>query len=471
MILLNKYNIISLLLVACIPQISKATALVDTVSTRVIINSLPLNSFDNPFYINQQTVITTPGIYAVNMDIDFDPTSSGQSCITIATSNVIFDLNRKSISLVDTNTQLGSIGITVSPNVQNIVIRSGSVNNMSAYGILVQDNVDVIGLNDLNINGAGIAGLFFDSTRTGSGIENVVCSNITVENVVNMDGHPAYGILLKYTSIADFEQCIVNNLQTTTGDCYGFKVKHCDSVRLSTCIATDNIGGGTRVFGFDVLDTSPCLLVGCLSTNNTCTSSDPSALAIGFNFNVSQNVVCSNCTAVSNNCTFTTIGFRLLNCTTAQLVNCQSLSNTSSLLDGIGFTIDNGLVNSCVECQALSNGGAHNGYGVLFNNNTFLSTIENSQIQTNTGASQAFGIALMSTNSCFISQNSLIGHISPGGGFGLFDDAGAGTTNSILGNFALKNNTNYSPSSPTIPIFNGPIATNTIPSPYQNVSL
>jgi len=462
-----KLNYFFLSLFSLIPCLANAAPFLDAFNLQTEYNNQPLTAFDNPRYVNGPLIISNPGIYALNANINFDPALPNQTCIEINTDNVILDLNRKTISQLTSNTQPGTRGISINNNAHNVVVRNGAIADMTEYGIYINDGGDVINLLNLTIDGVGVAGIFFDGSQTGTGISNISCSNIQVDEVFNSSGNPTYGLITKFCNIVDLNQCIITNLTTTTGNCYAIKIKNCQSVRCSSCITTENSSGASRTYGFHFLDSNPCLLNNCLSANNTSTSSDPSAVCAGFIFENSQNLVCNNCAATSNNCTFTAVGFTFLNCITTEIIDCQSLSNTSSFLDGIGFAIQEGSVNGLLGCISLTNAGLNNAYGYLFLN-TLASGIDSCIAQVNTGSLGAYGIALIATGSCLINQNKIIGHIAPNG-FGIFDDAGSGTTNTILGNYALKNSTNYSPGSPTIPVFIGPLTTT--PSPFENISL
>lgn len=454
---------LTITLIICYCQI-KPIAFITNPST---VDTTPLSNFENPRYVSEPTTIVIPGIYALSTNIDFDPAGPNQSCITIATDNVILDLNRKTISQVEGNTQPGTIGITINPNVKNSFVRNGTISNMTLYGIYVYDGTDITTLSNIIIDGVLSAGVLFDGSATGSGISNVTCFNLQIDNVQNNFGTPSYGIITKFCNIVEIDQCTVSNLQTNTGNCYGIKLKNCESARLDSCIVTENRSGGLKMLGFDFLNVNPCVLNNCLSAHNTCTSVNNSAISYGYEFITCQNLICNNSAATSNNCTYTAIGFLFANCSTCPIMDCQSFSNKSTFQDGIGFVLDGCQVTNIETSYALSNGGNNNGYGFLFRNNTIGCSIENSVAETNYGTTGAYGIALLSTGSCFINKNNVSGHVAPQG-FGIFDDAGALTSNTILGNFALQNSTNYSPGSPTIPVFTGPYTAT--PSPFENIS-
>lgn len=436
------------------------------ITNPLTVDSSPLSNFENPRYISEPTTIAISGIYALSTNINFDPVLPNQSCITIDANDIILDLNRKTISQVSGNTQPGTIGITINPGVRNILIRNGSITDMSLYGIYINDGTELITLANIMLNNILSAGVLFDGESTGTGISNITCYDLQIDDVNNSFGTPTYGILTKFVDILQVTQCTISNLQTNTGNCYGIKVKNCNSVRLDSCIVTENTSGGQRMHGFDFLEVNPCLVNNCLSANNLCTNLSSTAVSIGYNFDTCQNLVCNNCAATSNDCTYTAIGFNYSNCSTAPIINCQSYSNTSSLLDSIGFLADSCVVAGFEECSSLSNNGFNNGYGILLRNLTNC-TLENNVIQRNLGNDGAYGIALLSTGSCSITKNNVSEHVASQG-FGIFDDTGAATSNSILGNYALQNSTNYSPGAPTIPVFTGPYTST--PSPFENIS-
>ncbi len=425
-----------------------------------------LSSFDNPTYIGQQTTITHPGVYALNTPIDFNPTSSGQSFITIASNDVILDLNRKTIRLDATNTQPNIIGIFVQPNLRNIIIRNGTISSMTWDGIYVSDGCNLININNISINGSTDAGINIDGLKTGTGISNVTLNDIDIQQI-NGAASNAYGILLKYTFICNLIECMVTQLNTNSSNCYGIKIKNSDSAQIKSCIVSENNCGGTVNIGYQIINCTPCIIEDCLSANNTCTGSNPISTAYGFSLERSQNQLMNNCSAISNQCTYTACGIRLFQSESCIVNNCQSLSNTSSLLDAIGFIDDTGFGNEFNECIANNNNGKTNGFGFLLNAIS-SSAITDCDIRANLSTTgTAYGISL-TTTVCTIANNTIVGHIG-NGGYGIFDSANLATGNVYYGNYAIKNTINYSPGNPTIPVFAGPVSA--IPGPLQNISL
>ena len=98
------------------------------------------------------------------------------------------------------------------------------------------------------------------------------------------------------------------------------------------------------------------------------------------------------------------------------------------------------------------------------------SIIENSEISLNLGITgTSFGIDLGNSQNGYIRNNRISGHAGGVGGFGIYDVAGANTTNIILSNVAFKNTIAFEPGEPIIPVFTGPLTTN--PSIFENVAL
>lgn len=361
-------------------------------------------------------------------------------------------------------------------DLQNVTINGpGTITHMNNYGIQIMDNSSAIFLNNLLINDVQNAGVFADSNRTGTGISNLFLNNVTTESVSNFTGDPAYGILLKFVNSATITNgSLTHNIQTSSGNCYGFKLKNCSSILINNLITNDNIGGGLLTAGVYFARTDDCQIQNSFAINHTGTSSNPSSVTYGFGFASTNNILCDSNISLDNSNTFSSAGFFTDNGNGIQYINCQGNGNNSSISDGVGFSAGNGLLIELHTCSARGNGGANNGYGVLFNTVDF-SAIENCDIRNNGGITgTSFGIELINTTTSRIVSNTLAYNIGGNASsFGFFDNAGAGTSNSILSNIAIHNGTNYSPGAATIPIYVGTLANFNTSSPFtfQNVSI
>jgi hypothetical protein len=419
-------------------------------------------------------IINSPGLFSLVGPLDFGLSSSGQACIVVASNDVQIDLGGFSVRQVPGFEQPDTTGILINSDMQNITIKNGVITNMTSYGIQIMDDVNSVSVTDLIINDVKNAGVFADSTRTGTGITNLFLNNVTAENISNLNGDPAYGFLLKFVNSSEISNgSLVHNIQTSSGNCYGLKLKNCTSTVVDNLISNDNIGGGLLTAGIYLARSENCQIQNSFSINNTGTSSNPNSLTLGFGFNSSNNILCQSCIALDNSSTYSSCGFFSNNGNGIQYSSCESFGNNSSLLDGLGFSANNGLLIELHSCISKGSGGANNGYGVFFNT-LDISSIQNCDIRGNTGfAGTSYGIDLNNTTTSYIAHNTIAFNIGGPITFGLFDNAGAATTNTIVSNIAISNGTNYSPGALTIPIYVGTLATfdTTNPFTFQNVSI
>ncbi len=461
----HKYFIVYFMLFIATPKNLLGIAL-KNITSFPIINTQQISVFGNPSYINKSTVITESGAYALNNTLTFNPSEPGSACIVIDADNVIFDLNRNAI--IQTTQQEQSSGIFIKPGRKNIVIRNGSIRKMSAYGIYISDGADMITINTINIDNVGLAGIKADGLKGRVGISNITCSNVAIQNIVNAQDASIYGIILKYTTIANLEKCMSNNLLSNAGNCNGFKIKKCSSIRFDSCIANKISGDGLFTIGFNIINSKGAMTLECLSTNNSSLNTDPSSLVLGFNSERSNNQFYSQCTAGGNSNEYSICGFRLIDVTTCQLIQCQALTNNSTSLDATGYLINGGTDIECNMCESHDNVGINFGYG-FHAINTSNNIITKAKSHFNQGTNKiSYGIYLEKVSNSTITNNIILGNGTNREGYGIFDDTNA-ETNTILSNYAQKNQKNYIPADPIIPIFAGPLSAT--PSPFENISI
>ncbi len=421
----------------------------------------------------EPVIINSPGLFSLAGSMEFALTSSGQACVVVNSDNVMIEMNGFSINQVAGFEQPDVVGIQINPGINNITINNGVITDMTSYGIQIQAPNDSIYLTNLVINAVENAGVIADGNASDP-ITNLFLDNVTSESIMNFSGDPAYGILLKNVDSATItNESLVHNIQTSSGNCVGIQLENCNAIIINDLVANDNVGGGLLTAGIYLLNSKDCIIQNSFSLNNSNTSSNPNSLMVGFGFDSSNNIACDSCISVDNAGTFSTCGFYTNNGNGIQYISCQGNGNNSSALDGLGFSASNGLLIELHTCIAKGNGGANNGYGVFFNSLDF-SAIENCDIRGNTGLTNtSFGIDLNNTTTSNITNNTIGYNVGGPITFGLFDNAGAATTNNIVSNIAIKNGTNYSPGATVIPIYVGTLATFNTSSPFtfQNVSI
>ena len=437
----------------------------------VVITIITYLSYNSLLYGMTTIVIPSPGIYNFGSPLEFALSGPDQSCIIIDSSDVILDLSNYSIRQATGFEQPGSIGIFINPNLRNITIRNGTISDMDSFGIYVSDNNDTIKFENLIINNVTNAGIKLDSMVTGFGIRDIEFDNVEVKNVFSINDDAACGILLKNVTRANFNRaCIVSQIHSETGNCYGVKLKNCSTCFINNIISSNNEGGGLRTAGYFMINSNSCIFKNCLAVDNICLGTSINSIGFGFDYVDSSRNILESSIAVGTVSTYTACSFRASNVMGIQFLKCRASSSTSQLSDAIGFLSEGGAATKISECFANGNRGAVNGYGVLLRSVNLASTIENNQFGLNLGTTgTSFGINLDSTFNSYIHDNQVDHHSGGVGGYGIYDQAGALTTNIILGNTSIKNTTAFSPGSPTIPVYSGDLSGT--PGLFENVML
>ena len=147
--------------------------------------------------------ITVPGVYCLIEDINWVPAASGvlgapvaANTIDIPTGqgDVVLDLNGYFLGQASGNTAGYTVGIKVSGNFNNLIIKNGTVKNFGAAGIYV-DPVQQLTLENLVVNNIGAAGsIIAGANNFVAGIAISGTSNPTANGLINIDNVSVYGV-------------------------------------------------------------------------------------------------------------------------------------------------------------------------------------------------------------------------------------------------------------------------------------
>ena len=224
-------------------------------------------------------LIASPGIYAFGADIAWSPPSAPRAAITIASSDVVLDLNGFTLKATVPDDSKHIAGIFIS-NVSSVIVRNGTLANMCLYGICAEDSnklaiekITVSGLSfhNLNIRNVCPAGIHIDhaegvavtdcvveylyvTCNSSAGIQLTntskgLISNCRVTNLVNYDGSVQGYSYLGSTDVsttncaaADFQSHFKSNIQTLGHTVLGFVPILCSDLNYESCSATNMIG-------------------------------------------------------------------------------------------------------------------------------------------------------------------------------------------------------------------------------------
>lgn len=355
------------------------------------------------------TVINSPGVWPVGGSVIANPQSSNDTIVTITANNVIFDLKNYGLSQISTNTMTELIGIFVAPNLSNITIKNGTIENVSGVGIYVSDGCSQVYLENLLLSSCNEGGILLAGNTTGTGINEVTIKNCLINDIIPTDSNNAYGLRLIATSNIIIENCIINNSQTilsTTG--YGISLESCSNGEIDHCKSYNN-GGTLFGAGIAISNSNGCSLFNCNAGNNLVTSLSQTGTACGFYITLSNLLLFSNCLGNHNiNNTGNAMGFYSLNNSNIFFENCIAGANIGGVLSaGLYSNTDNilGILYNTFNINtALAAGG--NAYGILLNG-TQKSTINNNTISNNTGT-QGYGLVdtTLDTNNLIINNVS-----------------------------------------------------------------
>ena len=338
-------------------------------------------------------VITVPGYYFLANDLRPNPTKNNVACIKIKTSNVILDLNGKTIvqfssgggkqltgieideGLADIQVKNGIIngisgnGITISPDTMSIKLEHLTITNCEHYGIELKETSN-IEIQDIHIKRCtGTALKCAQSSKDGAiGIYINNSRNISLVNVKsNSHIHatkPAAGFLVTKSQECHFTNCSACNNQGTQS--FGFLIEddisNCD---FNQCYAANNISTAHDSYGFYFLKADYSQITQSQSLANIAEKGN----AYGFYFKESRGNIINNCSIRGNSVTEqnkNVYGFYGLDIIGFRLHNCQSFSQTSEKGNAFGFYLKNAHSNSIIKSNAKdmdATKGNGNAYG------------------------------------------------------------------------------------------------------------
>ncbi|MGE4169017.1 MAG: right-handed parallel beta-helix repeat-containing protein [Candidatus Babeliales bacterium] len=380
-------------------------------------------------------VINKRGFYKYSADFIAQPTDPSDAIIKIQSSHVVLDLQGYCMVQDSSNTVTGLTGIEIGPNVEDVIIKNGSVLQLSGFGVKVLDGSNAVQIENFIIDGCQAGGIFIDGLVSGTGVEKFLLKNSLIFSCTGAQGSPALGVHIKGAHNVRVENCsFLENDALTTSSGYGCFIEQCSTGKIIDC-TMQNMGGNELVAGCYVLSSTNIFLDNCFAMHNRAYSTASNAFSAGFYIQYSDNIICND---------------------------CQSLQNNSAQ-SAFGFNVESGTGNIFRNCIAESNSGATGAAGFQFTTQS-SSVIEDclSNLNNTTSSGMAYGIHLFGSanDHCYIAHNNLVGNNGVSASRGIEDDA-ASSTSFFQKNNCFNNGTNYAvsyPASITLPLVIGSLS-------------
>ncbi|MBI2774409.1 hypothetical protein HYX58_00155 [Candidatus Dependentiae bacterium] len=113
--------------------------------------------FSSRLLYSTDLLINQPGKYKLGDSIISVPNITGDTIITISSSNVLFDFGGYTLS--QGNSVGNCTGIIINPNLSDIIIQNGCLQNITGTGILINQGCSKIKINNIAFKSIGFEGL------------------------------------------------------------------------------------------------------------------------------------------------------------------------------------------------------------------------------------------------------------------------------------------------------------------------
>ncbi len=338
-------------------------------------------------------VITCPGKYSVAQDLYWKPTGPGQAAITVDANDVIIEFNNRKLQQTDP-TQGQCIGVLINPNLTNIRLLNGTIENVSMWGIealsgdheLLFDSMNTFSCgyngNDPSVQSSGGMTLldpasFFiafgiPTTLTPNVLYDVEVrncnfndsfSNLTTGGYEGASGFQAFGVQQLVIQDSNFNSNITTGDLSISPDVHGLITIAVQGLLIERSSFNGNIGFGnasnTPIFIFAC---SEVQIIDCQVLDNILSARNSlmSGIAIFANDIVLKNCLVQN--ASINAPGGEAVGIELFNCNNAVVEGCvvQNISNINNGNDTYGFDVfgSNILFKDCIA-QNLTHSGVN----------------------------------------------------------------------------------------------------------------
>jgi len=387
-------------------------------------------------------VIDKPGIYKYRTTVIAQPTDPNDSVITIASSNVVLDLDGYLLMQHPLVTTTGFSGIVINEGLSNIAIRNGRIDNFTGNGIKVSDGCHKIKVENMVISNCDAGGILIDGLASGTGVDSFLMNDTLLLSSTGFNDKPAYGLKAENATAIGIYDCFFNDNDTvTTSSGFGVYMNSCACIQFIRCVFTDN-GGTDFGIGCYISNSMNICLQGCLALHNIARATN--SVAAGYYFD---------------------------NCKKAVCLSCKCIETVNSVGESVGFFSKSGTANLFQNCISEANDGGSIGAGFHLNGETDT-VIINSRSIDNEGVDTSgagYGIYLEGAfnDKCHLSKNNLIGNKGGTKSRGIEDERNPSTSN-VVRNSAFNNGTNFVinyPAGITLPTIEGSLSNNLIGLP------
>jgi hypothetical protein len=411
----------------------------------------------SPTIITQTDVYTTtftitePGRYIFAENISFIP-DTGMPAIDITSSHVTLDIICHTLS--QGNTTAGVNAINVAPNLSNIIITHGAIQNFTRTGISVDQACSRIFIDGVTTFGCETRGIeLLGNSGAGNHITESEISNC---RLISCCAGSAGDIVLTLSHCTDVRvtSCRINQNGTTSHALQAVRLDNALKCELKDIEANDNLAS-SDFRGFNLSQATNSVFKNCITKNNQATA----ALSNNYGFLLESNTSSTaneffDCSALNLTGTASVDGFFTgTGCDDNLFMRCESAFNSSlgSATTAIvhGFNVISNSRNMYLDCIARNNSApnstatpapAFGGKGFDLNTCTGCNLIRCLATDQSTGAgSSSVGIHLDQGSQCSIRDCQSSRHSV---GFRL--DPNQSFAHVFSRNFAEKNTTQYS---------------------------
>jgi hypothetical protein len=348
--------------------------------------------------------IAQPGRYVIRGDAVTTLTS--MPTISIQSSNVILDLNGKSIA----GSGLAGTAIEVAGAFENITIKNGIISGFHQRGISIANGVSNILVQDIKVTGTSSSSLSFIGFDFAGGA--ATSKRITIRDSQSLNG--LLGVDMEDCDGINFERCAFGN----NGE--GINLLECTNVAIKDTDVNSNTTNGID------LNTCDNVLLERLTSNGnkdgilvtTCNGLTIRNASFDNNSQFGMNLGSNNSVLNFVDSTFNfnaRSGIEGSSVTGMYIDSCQASNNGGTALATSTYGLfASGTTWLIRDSDFSSNNNTSVGTGLRFGGNNFI--IDNCTLCNNSSsaipASRATGLHLLSTVSCIVRNCTLNGNFS-----------------------------------------------------------
>jgi Right handed beta helix region len=388
--------------------------------------------------------IDTPGIYKYRATVIADPTDSNDAVITIATSDVVFDLDGYLLTQNPLNGTPGLTGVLIKEGLSNIAIRNGRIDNVTGYGIKISDGCHKIKIDNMVISNCDQGGILLDGIASGTGVDSFLMHDSVVVSCTGANGSPAFGIKVDHASAIGIYDSFFNDSDAmTTSSGYGVWLESCSCAQFIRCVTTNN-GGNDLGLGFAAINSINLCFQDCLALHNIAHGSATDSLGAGFYFD---------------------------NCSKSVCLSCKCIETLNEKGQAVGFFAQSGIADLFEDCIAEANSGGSLAAGFYFAGEDSSAVIKSRSMsnEATAGSSIGYGIYLQGNqnNKCYIRENEIVGNTGVSSSYGIKEERNPSVSN-ITRNSAFNNGTNFAidyPNGIILPVLDGSLSNSLVGLP------